>query len=87
MSQIVTDEEMRKVLANARNEMELRDINGRVLGLFIPLAEQYAAASASVPDDEEMRRVREEMKDRSKWMTTREAIEFLESRHRSRAGA
>jgi len=79
MSRITITEAMKGFLEGITDQTELQDEKGRVVGLFVPLAEQYAKAAALFPDDENARRIREEMKDRSKWMTTDEAISYLEN--------
>jgi hypothetical protein len=79
MSRITINEAVKGFLKGITDETELQDENGRILGLFVPLSEQYAKADAIFPEDENARRIREEMKDRSHWMTTPEAISFLEN--------
>jgi hypothetical protein len=79
MSRITISEVVKGLLEGITGETELQDENGRVLGLFVPLSEQYAKAAAIFPDDENAQRIRAEMNDRSNWLTTKEALSFLEN--------
>jgi len=82
MSRITINEAVKGLFEGITAETEVQDENGRVLGLFVPLSEQYAKAAAIAaifPEDGNSRRIREEIKDRSLWMTTPEAIALLEN--------
>jgi hypothetical protein len=76
MSQLTVSEAVKGLLAGITAETELRDESGRVLGLFVPLTGQYARLGTN--GDERDQQIRAEMGDRSKWLTTAEAIPFMD---------
>ena len=87
MGKIVLTEDLRKQLGSFNHEVEVCDEKGQVVGYFMPRDVRAGFLKALFPDDpEERRRIEEDKKNSKAWLTTAEAIAYLENYGRDKGG-